>query len=665
MDKEKLTVNNMRVLANEMITKAGSGHPGIVLSAMPILYTLYAKHVRISPKESKHILRDRVVLSAGHGSAMLYTVLYAMGFPVKKEDIINFRKLGSVTSGHPELEFPGVDVATGPLGQGVANAVGMAIASKRAQSLYNTEKCQLFDNKIYCILGDGCLMEGVAYESLCLAGTLQLDNLIFLYDCNKITIDGRISETFDINTKKMMEALGFAVLEVKDGNDLQEIDQVICKAKTMGKPCFIICNTLIGYGSLYQDNPKIHGNPLKQDELQELKNKFGISCSSFEWMPEVKVHLEKIKQENMVRWQPLKDKLNAYKKIEKEKFAKLSGEFENKFDNLRYILDAIPEDETMSSRDMSGKILNVLGQTYPNIICGSADLKGSTKCQIAGQKAINYQDFSGQNIMFGIREHAMSAIANGVTLFGGVKMFVSTFLSFCDYMKGGMRMSSFMNLPVTYVLTHDSILVGEDGPTHQPVEQINSLRTIPNMSVWRPCNMAEAKACYYSTLTNLKPTCFIGSRQYLKKVDGNFDDALHGAYIVSGEGRGNLEGIILATGSEVALAIEAQILLLKNGFNVRVVSVPSIDTFLSQPESYRKKILPPRIKSILAIEAGDTSIWYQLVGLTGDVLGMNTFGKSGKAEDVYADFGFTIETIFKKMKKLIKQNHSKIYTLLD
>lgn len=661
MNIEELTVNEVRVLANEMISKAKSGHPGIALSAAPILYTLYAKHLRINPKEPNHILRDRFVLSAGHGSALLYTLLYAMGYAIKEEDLKAFRKLGSLTPGHPEIECVGVDASTGPLGQGVANAVGMAIAEKHAESVYNTSKVELFDNKIYCLVGDGCLMEGVAYEALSLAGTLQLDNLIILYDCNKVTIDNRISDTFKMNPKKMMEALGYFVLEVKDGNDIDQIDEAITKAKVCGKPSFIICNTLIGYGSMYEDTLTIHGNPLSEEDLQKLREKLNVTKAEFSFSSKVKAHLEKVKQEIKERFVPLKDKLASYKKVEKQNYQKLQMQLEGCTINGQNIVDNIQYEEGISTRELSGKVLNECASLLPQMLCGSADLKGSTKCEIKNAGFINSLDARGRNIAFGIREHGMAAIANGVALFLNNPIVVSTFLSFVDYMKGAVRMSAMMNLPILYVLTHDSIQVGEDGPTHQPVEQITSLRATPNLSVWRPCNLSETVACYTSFLSKQNATCLIGSRQKLGKVDSNIEDALRGGYVLSEAGKGNIEGIIIATGSEVELALKAQIALLKNGYNVRVVSMPCIEVFLAQPESYRKTVLPPRIKSILAVEANDGTSWYQFTGVTGAVISMDTFGKSGKASEVLSHFGFTQKRIEKEMITLIKRNHSKEY----
>ncbi len=661
MDKQ--IVNEIRVIANEMITKAGSGHPGIALSSAPMLYTLYAKHMVTTPKENS-IVRDRFVLSAGHGSAVLYATLYALGYPITKEELVSFRQLGSRTSGHPEVGFPGVDVSTGPLGQGIANAVGMAIASKHCATKYNTGHYALFDQNIYCLVGEGCLMEGIGYEALCLAGTLQLDNLIVLYDCNNMTIDGRSTQAFDIDIPSMVQSLGFEVIIVQDGNSVEEIDKAIAKAKTIKKPTMIVAHTLIGYGSLYEDNARIHGTPLTNNELIQLRQKLNVTAPSFDFSVEAKKRLEQVKKDCAQRYESRRVKLAGYKKAEKQKYLELTNQLEGKYEGVREVLDSIETKDALSSRQMNGLILQELGKKYP-ILCGSADLKGSTKCFIPDSATMTKEDFSGKNIMFGIREHAMSAIANGIALFGGQAVFVSTFLTFCDYMKGGMRMSAMMDLPVHYVLTHDSILVGEDGPTHQPAEQLSSLRATPNLMVFRPCNMEEAKACYLTALTTNHPTCFVGTRQTLVSVESSLDDAMRGGYVISSEGKGNLEGVIIATGSEVNLAIQAQIALLKKGYNVRVVSMPCVEVFLSQPESYRKKVLPPRVKSILTIEAGEGSSWYRFAGTTGDVMSMDTFGASGKAEQLYRHFGFTQEEVQKRMIKIIKQNHSKIYSLFE
>lgn len=658
MLKETIAVNNIRVLSCDMISNAKSGHPGIALGATPI-YLAIRKCMNASAKYSNHILRDRFVLSAGHGSSMLYAGLHLLGYKITMDDLKSFRKLGSVTSGHPEVGVTdGVDCSTGPLGQGVASAVGLAVAEAHLASKFNKPDLKLFDNYTYCLMGDGCLMEGVANEALSFAGTNKLNKLICLYDFNAITIDGSISQTFAQSTKDVLKAYGFNVLEVENGNSVADIEKAIKIAKQSDKPSFIIVKTEIGFGSPYQGQAKVHGTPLKDEELISLRNTLKMDIKPFEVKAETKEYFEEIKIQKENDFKVIDEKLNQYKKLYKQEFKTLQSYFEPLKD-IEKNLEKLTQQKDDSTRNLSGEVLNYLSKIYPNIIGGTADVSGSTKAYIKDGGNFSNSNYSGRNILYGVREFAMSAISNGIALYGGLKPFASTFFAFSDYMKNGVRMSAFMNLPVMYILSHDSIAVGEDGPTHQSIEQLIQFRAMPNINVIRPCNMEETKAGYVIGLTQQKPSILCLSRQVLPHLNSTMQNALNGGYIFSKEKFDELNAIIIATGSEVELAVEAQKVLWQKGYNVRVVSMPCCEVFDEQNEKYKNKVLPKNMPSRIAVEAASNLGWFKYIGLTGDSVTINEFGVSGKASDLYKHFNITVENIVDTTIKNIKKNRTR------
>lgn len=653
-DIDNVCVNNLRVLACQMIEKANSGHPGIVLGATPILYNLYAHHLNVSPN-LPHILRDRFVLSAGHGSAMLYSILHAFGYNISMEDLKTFRQLNSVCAGHPEREIElGIEATTGPLGQGVSNAVGLAIAEKHLASVFNVKDCKLFDNYTYVLVGDGCLMEGVANEALSLAGTLKLNKLIVIYDYNKITIDGKIDQTFTQNTKQVFEGYGFNVLTVKDGNNLQEINLAIKKAKKSSKPTLIMVNSIIGFGSVLAGTEKVHGSPLGAEIMQKLQDTLNMHTQPFEILPQVKEHLSKLQErfkqvENM--WNK---KLEYYKLNYPHMYEKLQNYLNNNFDDLESVLKSVTYNkEKLSTRVAGGLVLKALTEKYENIIGGTADLSSSTKTVVSNSQKFSPNTPQGRNIMYGVREFAMSCITNGIAMYGGLVPFASTFFVFSDYCKSGIRSAGLMNLKTLYIFTHDSIGVGEDGPTHQSVEQLTTFRATPNVTVYRPCNLDETKAGFYLALKNNNPTLLILTRQDLLNFKSSFKDAQKGGYIISQE-EGKLDVILIATGSEVELCLKAKEKLSKQKIGVRVVSMPSFEIFEMQSNAYKEKVLPASCQKRIAVEAGASLSWYKYVGNNGVIIGVDSFGKSGKIEDVYNYFNITVDNIVKNVNKITK-----------
>lgn len=653
--RENTAINNLRVLACDMITNAKSGHPGVALGATPICMAVQ-KVMNSSAKYTNHLLRDRFVLSCGHGSSMLYAMLHLLGYNISIDDLKNFRKIGSKTPGHPEVGVvDGVDVSTGPLGQGVANAVGLALAEKHLAAIFNKNDIKLFDNYTYCVLGDGCLMEGVANEALSFAGTNNLNKLIYLYDSNKITIDGSTDMTFSQDTKKVLEGYGFNVFEVEDGNSVSAIENAIKLAKLGNKPSFIIVKTKIGYGSVLEGSNKVHGTPLKEEELAQLRVNLGINTEPFGVLDETKEYFQDIASRKEVEYSAIANKLDLYK-VKYPSDYKVLEEYLSGYANIDKVLEEISIDEEKSTRDLSGMVLNHLSKYYGNIIGGTADVSASSKAYI--KEGGNFSDGNpqGRNIMFGIREHAMSAIANGVALYGGLKVFASTFFAFSDYMKNGIRMSALMDLPVTYILSHDSIAVGEDGPTHQCIEQLVQFRAMPNINVFRPCNIAEVKAAYRVALTDSKPTIMALSRQGVPPLHSTMQSALKGGYILSKEESNHIDVILIATGSEVQYAISAKEILKEKGYSVRVVSMPCVELFEAQSIKYKEEVLPNDVTNRVSIEAGSTLPWYKYIGLSGATIGVDTFGMSGSWKDLYNHFGFSPENVANIAIDVIKSN---------
>ncbi len=655
-DISKLTVNSIRVLSAEAIEKAKSGHPGLPLGAAPIGYTLYNKHLKFNPKNPNFLDRDRFVLSAGHGSMLAYSLLYLFGYKISKEDLKNFRQLGSKTPGHPEWGVtPGVETSTGPLGQGIANAVGLAIAESHLAAKFNKDGYPVVDHYTYCLCGDGCMQEGIENEAASLAGTLKLGKLIVLYDDNDITIEGNTDSVFSEDVGKRHEALGWQVIKVADANDINAIDRAIKKAKAeMNKPSLIICKSEIGYGSHLQGKADCHGAPLGADGVATLKANLGWNCEPFEVPKEVFSHCKRAgtKGKNAEKaWNAMmSDYANAYPDEFKLFESIMSGKMPDLLDND----ELWAFEKADATRGTSSTVLNKLAKIIPNLMGGSADLGPSNKSIMKGIEKYSPENRAGANMQFGVREHAMAAICNGLYLHGGVMPYCATFFVFSDYMKNAMRLSALMNIPVTYILTHDSIGVGEDGPTHQPIEQLVGLRAIPNLKVFRPADGKETTAAWISALTGKGPTALVLTRQNLPLYESTGKDALKGGYtLIDTVGKPDI--ILMASGSEVEIVVNASKILKEQGVNAKVVSMPCMELFDKQPISYKEKVLPKSVRARLAVEAGSAYSWYKYIGLDGDTITIDHFGESAPAKVLFNEYGFTTENVVNKALKLINK----------
>ena len=663
MDLENKNINALRILAVDMIENAKSGHPGIALGAAPTLYALYSKILNVVPSDDKNILRDRFIMSAGHGSSIYYATLSAFGYDISMKDLKSFRKLDSITPGHPEVGLvPGVDATTGPLGQGVSMAVGMAIAERIMANKFNKADITLFDNYTYTLVGEGCLMEGVSYEALCLAGSLKLNKLIVLYDCNKITLDGDISGVMEQNILAYMKSLNFNTLEVQDGNDISQIIEAINVAKkSKDKPSFIKINTHIGFGSVLQDSNKAHGQVLGSENVKLLREKLNINSLPFELDKDVLRDLQLQKKRFDVIAKNLKEKIKCYSRAYPGDYKLLKSFIDGKNIDLTNLESEISLEKALSGRELGSLVIDNICNKYSNIICGAADVSSSTKVKC---NSLYFNDNKiGRNIKYGIREFAMGCISNGISLYGGLVPINSTFLVFCDYMKPALRLTSLMNKKSISVFTHDSIAVGEDGATHQSSEQLNMLRNTPNTYVFRPANLTETIVAFESSLNHNGASCIALSRQNLPIIDSNLNDARMGGYIIGKEYKGNLNGVIIATGSEVSLALEVKEILMHKGYNVRVVSMPCMEIFEKQSDKYKNSVIPDKIKSIFTIEAGNTSIWYKYTGKTGKVFGVDNFGGSATPSELYAKFHLTKEEIASEIIASIKKNKDKISSI--
>lgn len=654
-DIQQLTVNAMRVLSAEAIDKANSGHPGLPLGCATIGYTLFANNLVHNPKNPDFFNRDRFILSAGHGSMLMYSLLHIFGYGVTIEDIKNFRQFGSKTPGHPEHgHTKGVETSTGPLGQGIANAVGFAVAESMLAERFNKPDAKLVDHYTYALCGDGCMMEGIESEAASLAGTWKLGKLIVIYDSNNITIEGNTDIAFTENVAKRHEAQGWQVIKVNDGEDIEQLNKAIRKAKKEAeKPSLIIVKTQIGYGSKKAGSADCHGSPLGTAVTEEMKKNLGYDYPPFTVPEEVYAHVEALQKKFGGYERKWKRVLKKYKVDYPEDYAAFMTATKRELPDL--INDAelwLKGEKADATRSSGGIILNKLAEKIPYLVGGAADLAPSTKTYMKGLGDYSAENRGGRNMHFGIREHAMAAITNGMQLHGGLTCFCSTFFVFSDYMKNAMRMSAIMDLPVMYVLTHDSIGVGEDGPTHQPIEQLAALRSMPNMRVFRPADLRETAAAYVSALTAKCPTSIVLSRQNLVQLDKSGHDALRGGYIAA-DCEGKPELILIATGSEVGLALEAKKELEKEGKAVRVVSMPCCELFDEQSASYRNSVLPKSVKARVAIEAGCTDGWYKYVGLQGKVVGIDSFGISGPADALMEHFGFTTANVVETAKSLL------------
>lgn len=642
-------INSIKVLALDMIDKAGSGHPGIVLGAASILYALYKDHLKVIPSKPDWVNRDRFVMSSGHGSALLYSMLYHAGFNIDMDELKQFRKLNSLTPGHPEYKVtPGVDSTTGPLGQGIGIAVGMAMAERYLNAIANIEKknSKLIDYYTYCLCGDGDLMEGISYEALSFASTQNLNKLIILYDCNQVSLDSDTDLTFTEDIAIRFEALDFNILEVKNGSDYSEVSKAIKQAKKSDRPTIIICHTIIGKDSINEGTNKVHGKPLTKEDLSNLKEKFKITSEPFVVDSKYKDHILNSINKRMAP--VFKSWEEEYTDIKETNNFGLNSLF-NLLERNAFVIDfddtkfKISDEYSEELRESNHKIMNFISPKSPFFLGGSADLSSSCKTNLDKSTIQSPDNPVGKNIYFGVREHAMGAILNGMAL-SNLKVFGSTFLSFSDYQKPAIRMSALMNLPVTYIYTHDSIYVGEDGPTHEPVEQLTMLRSIPNFITFRPADINEIMGSWEYILKNNCPTALVLSKEKRSKLKNtNAKFVKYGAYMIRKE-KFRLDGVIIATGSEVAMAVDISKELFTMGIDTRVVSMPSMELFLKQNPKYEEQLLPKDVPTFV-IEAGSSLIWNRFATKPEYIYGINRFGMSGKSEDVAKILKFDKATI--------------------
>ena len=651
------SVNAIKVLGVDAINKAKSGHPGVVMGAAPMAYSLFAKHLRVNPKKTDWINRDRFVLSAGHGSMLLYSLLHLSGFEdVSLEEVKNFRQWGSKTPGHPEFgHTKGVDATTGPLGQGISTAVGMALAERYLAAKYNKEGYELFDHYTYVICGDGDIMEGVASEAASFAAVQKLNKLVVLYDSNDICLDGETRDAFSENVRNRYEAYGWNTLLVEDGADVEAVNVAIEKAKQSDKPTLIEVKTIIGAGSPNKQGTNgVHGAPLGDEETALFRKEIGWNYEPFEIPEEVyadfKVNVADRGETANNEWEKL---YNEYK----EKFPELAAELEEVLsrEDIKHLskesFSFKNVGEAQATRNSSQDAINSIAKVLPTFFGGSAHLSLSNVTFIKGEGLQDDAHRTERNIQFGVREFAMATVLNGMMLHGGVRVFGGTFFVFSDYLKAALRLSALQNLPVTYVFTHDSIAVGEDGPTHEPIEHLASLRTIPNTYVFRPADATETQAAWYlAQNVNDKPTSIVLTRQNLPVLENSsFEKVAKGAYVVY-ETSSDFDTILIATGSEVALAISVAQELEKEGMKVRVVSMPSIELFEEQTSEYKEALLPRSIRRRVSLEMGNTALWYKYVGLDGLAIGINKFGASAPANKVIEEYGFSVEKVVARIK---------------
>jgi len=660
---QQRAIETIRFLSADGVQEANSGHPGLPMGTASIAYTIWKKHLKINPERPKWVDRDRFVLSGGHGSMLIYSLLHLSGFDLPLNELKNFRQWGSKTPGHPEYGITvGVETTTGPLGQGFANGVGMAIAEEKLASAFNKQDMTIVDHYIYAIVTDGDLMEGVSSEAASLAGHLQLGKLIYFYDDNRISIEGNTDVAFTEDRAARLEAYGWHVQTVKDGNDVDAIDKAIITAKKDKRPSLIICKTTIGYGlPTKQGTESAHGAPPGEEELANAKKlagwdpekKFVIEADVADHFKEILTRGKKVYK----KWNDLFEKYkNSYTEEASDYLRRMEGELPDGWKNDLPIFDA--DDKGIASRSSSGTVLNAISKKVPELIGGSADLAPSNKTWIKDGKAFQADTPEGKNIHFGVRENAMGSIVNGITYHGGFIPFGATFLVFSDYMRPAIRLSALSDLHSIWIFTHDSIGVGEDGPTHQPVEHLASLRAIPNLSVIRPADANETREAWISAMENKHtPTALILSRQNLPTIDRSLyapAENLHkGAYILSDFGDGSPQVILMASGSEVGLALQSAAVLADEGIRTRVVSFPSWDLFEKQPDSYQAEVFPVDIKVRVAVEAGVSMGWRKWIGDQGDVVTVDKYGASAPASTIFSEYGFSVENVVMKVKNLL------------
>lgn len=661
MNIEQKSVNAIRVLAADTVQKANSGHPGMPLGSAAMAYELWANHLTHNPKNPKWVNRDRFILSAGHASSLLYSLLHLFGYGLTIEDMKNFRQDNSLTPGHPEYGHTvGVEATTGPLGAGMGMAVGMAMAQAHMAATFNTEDYNIIDHYTFVLGGDGCMEEGISSEAFSLAGTLGLSKLIVLYDSNNITIEGNTDLAFTEDVNKRMEAFGFQTLTVEDGNNLEEISKAIELAKAeKTKPSFITVKTKIAFGCPAKEGSESsHGSPLGEENVKALRDNLG-------WEEQEAFVIPQDVYDNFAqkakKGQDAEDNWNKLFKAYCEKYPEKKELWDKYFavidDEKLLNCDEFwsYEDKPQATRSLSGNMINFLAKIMPNFWGGSADLGPSNKTVIKDGGSFSKNNYLGRNIHYGVREFAMAAIANGITLYGGTKTFVGTFFVFSDYLKPMARLAALMKIPVTYVLTHDSIGVGEDGPTHEPIEQLAMLRAMPNINVFRPADATETAAAWYSAITSKNtPTVLALSRQNLPQIEGSSKEALKGGYIIAESIKAKPDAIIIASGSEVSLAVDAKKELMEKGFDIRVVSMPCMDIFEQQSDEYKEKILPQTVEKRLVVEAGSSICWGKYLGFKGKSVTIDTFGVSAPANVLFKKYGFTVENVVNKALSMLK-----------
>lgn len=649
-------VNTIRVLAADTVQKANSGHPGAPMGMAPMAYAIWAKAMNHNPKNPDWSNRDRFVLSSGHASALEYTLLHLFGYGLTIEDLKQFRQWNSLTPGHPEYKHTkGIETTTGPLGQGVANAVGFAMAEAYLAEHFNRPGFPVVDHRTYAICGDGCMMEGISSEAASLAGTLGLSKLTLFYDDNEISIEGDTDIAFREDVGARFKAYGWNVQKVADGNDLEQIEAAIELANKDERPSLIIVPTTIGYGCPAKaGKASAHGEPLGADNVAATKAYLNMPAEDFAVLPEVYAHMESVIEKGKGEEQKWNALFDAYCKAYPELAAEWQVWYSDKLAVNLEEEDAFWQFEgKTATRASSGEALQRLAKLVPNLFGGSADLSPSNKSDIKGAGDFSKEDRKGRNLHFGVREHAMSAICNAMAVHGGLRAYCSTFFVFSDYMKNAMRMSAIMKAPVTYILTHDSIGVGEDGPTHQPVEHLAGLRAIPDLIVYRPCDSHEVAAGWTVAMNSGLPTCLVLTRQNLPLYDSTGKAALKGGYIVADSEKATPDVILMASGSEVEPMMDAKALLSAQGVDARVVSMPSMELYEAQSDEYKESVLPRAIRARVAMEAGVTMPWYKYVGMDGEVIGLDRFGASAPADKLFKEFGFTAQNAAAKALKVL------------
>jgi len=655
--QDNLVVNAIRVLSAEAVQQANSGHPGMPMGAAAMAYALWGKQMKFDPKAPKWDDRDRFVLSPGHGSMLMYSLLHLFGLGLTIEDLKQFRQFGSLTPGHPEYGHTvGVETTTGPLGQGISNAVGMALAESYLAAHFNREGFNIVDHNTFAIMGDGCLMEGISHEAASLAGTLRLNKLIALYDDNEISIEGDTDIAFREDVPARFRAYGWNVIDVPNGNCWRKVNDAIDLAKDSDKPTLIVCHTTIGYGSPKAGMASSHGEPLGADNLAATKKALGWPCEEPFGVPaevyETTAAAGAAGAEKHAAWDALfAEYEKAYPELAAEYRCWHSGELPVDLmnDEAYWTFDG-----PSATRASSGEVLNRLAKKIPNLIGGSADLAPSNKSNMKGRGDFSAEDRTGANLHFGVREHAMAAICNGIYLHGGLRPYCATFFVFSDYMKNAMRLSALMGLPIPYILTHDSIGVGEDGPTHQPVEHLAGLRAMPGMVVFRPADSRETAAGWLCAMAGKRPVSLVLTRQNLPLYENSGKDALKGGYILADSDKATPDVILMASGSEVEQCVGAKAILKEQGIDARVVSMPSFELFDEQSAEYRESVLPNAVRARVAVEAAATFGWHKYVGLDGTVIGLDEFGASAPAKLLFKHYGFTAENVAEKAAALVK-----------